>query len=431
MDEPDRRFDTPTDVVSGHAARVTEAKMVEGAAKRTILQRLFRTGIGVSISLSGGGAVLAQGIDCQRLQGQIAALSHAGGPHAAAYDQAAQKQRNELDRTVAYAHSLGCDNRQFLFFGSPPPPQCGAIEAQIQRMRGNLEQLQGLLERAGGGPAAEAQRRDLIGRYNSACGPGAAQRVAVPQPKGFFEMLFGGGQPQPAASQQMPLEDPAAPVEETHVFHGGPKAVCVRLIDGGFFPVSYTAHRNDLEDLQDLCRALCPNTEVKLYTYTLGGDIEQAVSIDGDVYTALPNALKYQKTYDPNASCKPPGQTWQEVLGDAELKLGNSSHGDVVLTPEKAAELSRPKLDQKPVKGKIGGPTEGPQPMPSPKIADDATASEAAAAAQVPTAGRESAGIGQSDPKRATTIGAGQGEVREMTGRDGVKRKIRIIEPTL
>jgi hypothetical protein len=296
-------------------------------------------------------------------------------------------------------------------------------------MRSNLEQLQGLSERAGGGPVVEAQRRDLIGRYNSACGLGGAQRVAIPQPKSFFEMLFGGG--QPAAPQQVPLEETPAPVEETHIGHGGPKAVCVRLIDGGFFPVSYTAHRNDLEDLEDLCRALCPNTEVKLYTYTLSGEIEQAVSIDGDVYSALPNALKYQKTYDPNASCKPPGQSWQEVLGDAELKLGNSSHRDVVVTPEQAAELSRPKLEQKPVKGKIGATTEGPQPIPSPKIADDPTASEAAAAAQVPTAGRESAGIGSGDTKRGTTVGAGQGEVREMTGPDGIKRKIRIIEPTL
>jgi hypothetical protein len=404
--------------------------MVDGAAKRTIVHRIFGAGLGVSIGLSGGATVFAQGVDCQRLQAQIAALSHAGNPHAAAYDQALQKQRNELDRTAAYAHSLGCGNRQFLFFGSPPPPQCGAIEAQIQRMRSNLEQLQGLLERAGGGPVAEAQRRDLLGRYNYACGPDAAQRVAVPQPKGFFEMLFGGGQPQPAP-QQVPLEETPAPGEETHIAHGGPKAVCVRLIDGGFFPVSYTAHRNDLEDLEDLCRSLCPNTEVKLYTYTLGGDIEQAVSIDGDLYTALPNALKYQKTYDPNASCKPPGQSWQEVLGDAELKLGNSNHRDIVVTPEQAAELSRPKLEQKPGKGKVGAATEGPQPTPSIKTNDDPTASEAAAAAQVPTAGRESAGIGQGDTKRGPTIGAGQGEIREMTGPDGIKRKIRIIEPTL
>jgi hypothetical protein len=401
---------------------------------RGALSRLAVTALSVALTAMAVRPALAQGNDCARLQAQMAALSHAGGAHSAAYDQAAQKQRSEIDRTSSYARSLGCDNRQFLFFGSAPPPQCVAIQAQIQRMRSNLDQIQGLAERAGGGPAVEAQRREIAGRYNTYCGPGAAQRAAVVQPKGFFETLFGSGQPSPQVDvpQQMPLEEPTVS-EDTRGARGGPKAVCVRLIDGGFFPVSYTARRGDLEDLEDLCRALCPNTEVKLYTYTLSGDIEQAVSIDGDVYTALPNALKYQKTYDPASSCKPPGQSWQQVLGDAEQMLG--SHRDIVVTPEKAAELSRPKLDlkmdQKPVKTKAGLPVDTPQPIPSPKVADDATAAEAAAAAQVPTAGRESAGISQGDTKNGATIGAGQGEIREVMGPDGIKRKIRIIGPTL
>jgi hypothetical protein len=409
---------------------VQSAPMI--ACSRRFRRILVAAVLGVDLVIAAGGAAVAQTADCTRLQAQIAGLSHAGGAHAAAYDQAAQKQRGEIDRTSAYARSIGCENRQFLIFGSPPPPQCGAILAQIQRMRGNLEQLQSLAERAGGGPAVEAQRRDLIGRFNSYCGPGAVQRTEIPQPKGFFETLFGGGPPQPQADipQQVPLDEPSV-AEDARGGHGGPKAVCVRLADGGFFPVSYAAHRGDLEDLEDLCRALCPNTEVKLYTYTLSGDIEQAVSIDGDVYTALPNALKYQKIYDPSASCKPPGQDWQQVLSGAEELLGNTSRRDVIVTPEKAAELSRPKLDQKTVKTKVGSGLDAPQPIPSPKIADDATASEAAAAAQVPTAGRESAGISQGDGRNGATIGAGQGVVREVTGPDGLKRKIRIIGPTL
>ena len=413
------------------AVSADEARMVQHTpmmpSPRWFHRLLAVALLGLDLIVAGSGAI-AQSSDCARLQAQIASLTHAGGAHAAAYDQAAQKQRGEIDRTSAYARSIGCENRQFLIFGSPPPPQCGAIQVQIQRMRSNLDQLQGLAERAGGGPAVEAQRRDLVGRFNSYCGPGAAQHLAVPQPRGFFETLFGGGQPQADIPQQVPLDEPTVN-EDARSARGGPKAVCVRLADGGFFPVSYAAHRGDLEDLEDLCRALCPNTEVKLYTYTLSGDIEQAVSIDGDVYTALPNALKYQKTYDPAASCKPPGQNWQQVLGGAEEKLGNTSRRDVIVTPEKAAELSRPKLDPKAVKMKVGPVLDTPQPIPSPKVADDATASEAAA--QVPTAGRESAGISQSEAKNGATIGAGQGVIREVTGPDGLKRKIRIIGPTL
>ena len=40
--------------------------------------------------------------------------------------------------------------------------------------------------------------------------------------------------------------------------HGGSLALCVRQCDGGFFPVSYAAQRHNLDELQDLCKALCP-----------------------------------------------------------------------------------------------------------------------------------------------------------------------------
>ena len=81
----------------------------------------------------------------------------------AQYQAAAERQRAEIDRTAAYAHSIGCDHRQFLFFGSAPPAQCGQINAQIGRMRANFDEL---MSRAGAGASG---RRDLIARYNAQC----------------------------------------------------------------------------------------------------------------------------------------------------------------------------------------------------------------------------------------------------------------------
>ena len=43
-----------------------------------------------------------------------------------------------------------------------------------------------------------------------------------------------------------------------------------------------------------MCRALCPNADVSLYTYPPSGQIEQAVSISGAQYMDMPNALKYR-----------------------------------------------------------------------------------------------------------------------------------------
>ena len=56
--------------------------------------------------------------------------------------------------------------------------------------------------------------------------------------------------------------------------HAGSKAVCVRSCDGSFFPVSYSAGGGRLDELQDMCRALCPNADVSLYTYSPSADIQ-------------------------------------------------------------------------------------------------------------------------------------------------------------
>jgi hypothetical protein len=369
-------------------------------------------------------AALAQSQDCARLQAQIARLG--GGGRALQLEQAAQKQRSEIDRTEAYARSVGCQNRQFLFFGSPPPPQCGAIEAQLQRMRANFAQLLAELERSGAA-AADSQRRDLIGRYNSTCAAGPPRAVA-PQPRGL-DSVFAAPLDEASPMQQVPLDEPATGLDDGQSSRGGAKAVCVRLADGGFFPVSYTAQRDSLVDLEDLCRALCPNTEVRLFTYTMSGNIEDAVGIGGESYASLPNALRYEKVYDPAASCKPPGQTWQQALAEAEQRLGSSGRSDILVTQEKSDELSRPRPELKPKaeartpKGRAQPPTAAPKPS------EDASALEAAAAAQVPTASQDSSGISAGDGSGSALIGAHQGETREITGPDGVKRKIRIVGP--
>jgi pyruvate dehydrogenase E2 component (dihydrolipoamide acetyltransferase) len=85
---------------------------------------------------------------------------------------------------------------------------------------------------------------------------------------------------------------------------------------------------------------------------------------------------------------------------------------------------AKAKPDSKTSKGK------GPPPAVA-KPSEDASALDAAAAAQVPTASRESSGISTSGGTGSALIGANQGEVREVIGRDGVKRKIRTVGPSL
>ena len=86
-------------------------------------------------------------------------------------------------------------------------------------------------------------------------------------------------------------------------------------------PSPSSASAGNLERLDQICKALCPNTEASLYTVSPDAGIETAVSPDGTQYTALPAAFRFQKTYDPTCSCKPANKSWAEALADAEALL--------------------------------------------------------------------------------------------------------------
>ncbi len=279
-------------------------------------------------------ATSAQTIDCGRLRQQIAQAERGGGNR---YAVAARRQTAELARTEAYAQQLGCGGLSSFFGGNP---QCGGLNQRIQQMQANLSQLQAA---SGGGGG---QRADLVARFNAYCRGGPAPQQQ--QPRGFFESIFGGGQEQPAPplpdmrrDAQQPSADDAD--GEGHA-RGGSQAVCVRTCDGGFFPLGVSARRGD-DSLTEMCTALCPGTQAAVFTRSPDADIKTAMGLDGKPYMDLPNALKYTKAVTPECSCRPAGQTWAEALANAEEVIGHEHKGDIMVTPEKSDELSRPKLD--------------------------------------------------------------------------------------
>ena len=142
------------------------------------------------------------------------------------YQAAADRQRAELDRTTAYARSIGCDRRQFLFFGSAPP------RPMRRHQRADRPHARPISTNCSRAPAAaRAGAADLIARYNAQCAtPGAADqpfRRHLRQPSG------------PTTSRRCRCR-PTQPLDSTEA-QAGAKAVCVRSCDGAFFPVSYSA----------------------------------------------------------------------------------------------------------------------------------------------------------------------------------------------
>jgi len=401
----------------------------------------LRAAIGAVAALVGvfaASQAFAESAECARLRAAIASAPRGGaGGQAAA---AAARQRSELARTSAYANSIGCNNQKFLFFGSDPPPQCGEIRGQIARMRSSLSDLEA---RSGGG------REDLVARYNSEC-------ANAPQPGNIFQALFGGGARQPEPSepinpetlspdeQQQNLEKSIENEKKGANVSAGSYAVCVRTCDGGFFPVSYSGAGGRLEDV---CRSLCPNADVQLYSFPFGGTIEQAVSITGERYVDMPNALKFQQSYDATCSCRRKGESWAQALAAAEAKYGHEAR-DILVTPEKSIEMSRPIIakvsaDPKTKAGKNGKPgAQTPDAAtPAPATSDPSltgagqglspTGEDTALSAAAATVSREASGIAGDAAQSGTFYNTTQGQTVTETGPDGVKTKVRIVGPSL
>jgi hypothetical protein len=379
------------------------------------------------IAAFGGGAQAQNAADCARLQQAIASRHGSSGVQAAA-----ERQRAELARTTAYARGLGCGNHRFLFLGSDPPPQCGEINAQISRMQANLADLEA---RAGGGAG------DLVARYNAEC-TNAPQR-----PNNIFEALFGGiarlGAPPPPQTEvrEEPLDREEGPPNESGekgpvAAHAGSYAVCVRTCDGSFFPVSYSGIGSRADSLEEVCRALCPNADMALYSFPFGGTIDEAESPTGEPYANLPNAGKFQQTYDASCSCRRKGQSWAEALADAEARYGHEKH-DIIVTPEKSAEMARPIVDPKAkpavdpkVKAAAAPGAEPPADVGS-ATALDANGADTKLSAAAAAVSREGSGIAGDDAQGAKSFSVGQGRTVEITGPDGVKRMVRIVGPAL
>ncbi len=375
----------------------------------------------VALVLSAGQPALSESASCARLHQQIDDATR--NSQVGQFAVAADKQRGEIERMASYARSIGCENKKFLFFGSDPPAQCGSINAQIARMRGNMEDLQ---VRSGGGSGG---RGELLARYRDECTNGGN----APRPPSLIDALTGQKSNQDIANAPL---NPDAPPNETLVttsgddkgIRGGSKAVCVKTCDGSFFPVSYTASSGRFGNLEDMCREQCPNADVTLFSYPASGDIEQAVSSSGVRYVDSPNALKYRTSFDANCSCRRKGQTWADALTAAEAKLGRGPSGDIIVTAQRAEELSRPAPAPAAPKPKATPtPAAGLKPAPG----TDINGVDTALSQQAANVNHDTSGIASGDGQTGAHVGAGDGKWVEVTGPDGVKRRVRIIDPTL
>jgi hypothetical protein len=292
---------------------------------------------------------------CPRLEAQLATIDRGGSSGDPAkdeqirrYQDAAARQQSELDRVTAQAKRMGCDSSGFFSMFNNRAAQCGPVNNQIQQMRGNLDQITGNLERLRsggfGGDDRENQRRSVLTALaQNNCGPQYAA-AAPPPPQGggggFLNSLFGGGN----ATTSPPLGDLGPP-------SGTYRTVCVRTCDGGYFPISFATVPARFPDDEKTCKSLCPATDAALYAYrNPGEDINQAVSVNGQPYSALPNAFHFRTEFNPSCACRAPGQTWSDALKTIDEKAAAEQQGDIIVTEESAKKMQQ-RAQQPPAKG--------------------------------------------------------------------------------
>ncbi|MBR0827677.1 DUF2865 domain-containing protein [Bradyrhizobium manausense] len=333
-----------------------------------------------------GAAAPAGNPMCARLEGQLAALDRGGSSDPAKdeqirrYQDSATRQQAELDRVTAQAKRMGCESSGFFSLFSGQSAQCGPVNTQIQQMRANLDQITTNLERLrSGGPGGFSPERDnqrrsvLLALAQNNCGPQYANAAQSQGPGNFLTNLFGGGNnnANPAGA---PLGDLGPP-------SGTYRTVCVRTCDGAYFPVSFATVAARFPDDEKACKALCPATEAALYAYrNPGEDMNAAVSVSGQPYTALPNAFKFRSAFDPSCSCKAAGQSWADALKSADDKTAVEQQGDIIVTEESAKKMQQRQLTKgAPANAKKGAtvpPTATNAPATPPPADTAATPSE-------------------------------------------------------
>lgn len=269
---------------------------------------------------------------CQRLEAQLAAIDRGGADPSRAeqlrrYDETLNRQQFEMDRLTAQARRLDCGSSGLFSIFQTPAPQCDGLNRQIEQLRGNITRMRGEMQQLDGNLDRAEQRRNVLAALgDNNCGP---QYRSAGGSRNFLESLFGGG------------GSPSGGYSTADGASGTFRTICVRTCDGYYYPISFATNPGRFRDDEQTCQRTCPAAQVSLYTYrNPGEDVAQAVSLSGEPYSNLPTAFRYRQQYDKACSCRQVGQSWADALKQTGDTL---EQGDVVVTQERAKQMSLPR----------------------------------------------------------------------------------------
>lgn len=236
-------------------------------------------------------AALAQSDICTRLEARLMALESRGNiDQSQALDKSIRQHREDLRQAEAEARRAGCAGSFFRRLTAQGA--CGRLMAAVDRARARLNRLtatRGSSRDDSFGPEHRELVRALAANN---CGPHYQDYDQPARRGGLLATLFG-----------RPL------FRERHdgLFgngYGTFRTLCVRTCDGYYFPISFTTVQSRFSRDEQVCRSMCPGTEVALYVHRNPGEESTAMmSLAGEPYVALPTAFRYRSEYDPTCRC--------------------------------------------------------------------------------------------------------------------------------
>ena len=337
------------------------------------LARWIRLATAVSVGVAASvGAATAQTDVCLDLQARLIALDRGASTQSAenyrAYDASVARQRTELDQATAESRRAGCVGGLFIFRRAPDP-KCPELMATIDRMRANFDRLTAARNQYATDPIAVSRQRNELLRGLSAnrCGSSYASYGGSTTGGGLLAALFGQPRVRPFGE---------------NAFYGGVgygtyRTLCVRTCDGYYFPISFSTVPDRFAADQQTCQAMCPGTEVRLFTHrNPGQDASEMVSVTGEPYTALPTAFRYRNEYDAACKC---GQPQPSIYDQLSIRAASLASPIGLAVPEPVApvvpvpSLRQPRgEDPETVANRAGGFT--PAPLTAPDAEGDAIA---------------------------------------------------------
>ena len=284
---------------------------------------------------------------CDDLRAQLREASAIGpgtSAQARRYAEAATRQIEEIQKTRAMQQRRGC-------FANATA-ECQSLYRTIQEMNANLDALERQRDRLSGG--RNAARIRAIGTRLGNNGCNAPQRVARTEPhsvtvipeaadrsprKSRIIVREGIGRQRlynPNVEGDAAMMTPADPADTNKItipyMAGTFRTLCVRTCDGYYFPISFSTGFDFLKRDAETCESMCPGTEAKLFFHRVPDQESEAmISLQGQPYTALPQAFLYRKLDPAQAD---PSCTCQAQPSTARLEPDAGGAPDLTAVPE-------------------------------------------------------------------------------------------------